>query len=233
MEISRYSLSKMFANIPAKSRHVELSAILSVDNSGHNDGLIKLSLKAINNARKASMKNITARMSKPPFYPEIWPGEHYKLLAGFVMALKPKIVVEIGTEKGLSALALKKYMPKSSKLVTFDTRPWNSIDTYLKETDFNKNFVQYTDDLSNHEQAVKHSALLKSADLIFVDAAKDGKMEYQFFENFEKIGLKKGAIVIFDDIRVWNMLRFWQEIKKPKIDLTSFGNWSGTGVVQW
>jgi hypothetical protein len=52
-------------------------------------------------------------------------------------------------------------------------------------------------------------------------------------EQFYKIGIKDNAILIFDDIRVWNMLEFWREIRMPKLDLTSFGHFSGTGVVQW
>jgi len=39
--------------------------------------------------------------------------------------------------------------------------------------------------------------------------------------------------VLFDDIRLWNMLDIWRSIDFPKLDLTSFGHWSGTGVVQW
>jgi hypothetical protein len=38
---------------------------------------------------------------------------------------------------------------------------------------------------------------------------------------------------MFDDIRLWNMLRTWRTINRPKLDLTSFGHWSGTGLVDW
>lgn len=40
-------------------------------------------------------------------------------------------------------------------------------------------------------------------------------------------------ILVFDDIRAWNMLAIWREIRMPKLDLTSFGHWSGTGLVDW
>jgi hypothetical protein len=39
--------------------------------------------------------------------------------------------------------------------------------------------------------------------------------------------------LVFDDIRIWNMLRIWREIVRPKLDLTSFGHWTGTGIVDW
>ena len=74
---------------------------------------------------------------------------------------------------------------------------------------------------------------LRSADLFFIDAAKDGVMEHHFIKNLKAIGLKPNAVVLFDDIRLWNMLDIWRSIDFPKLDLTSFGHWSGTGVVQW
>jgi len=40
-------------------------------------------------------------------------------------------------------------------------------------------------------------------------------------------------LIIMDDIRVWNMLAIWRRIDRPKLDLTSFGHWTGTGLVDW
>src|SRR6266576_4632422 len=57
----------------------------------------------------------------------VWPGEHYKLLAGLVKVLRPAVAMEIGTAEGLSALAMKKYMPEGGKVVTFDIVPWDQI----------------------------------------------------------------------------------------------------------
>ncbi len=39
--------------------------------------------------------------------------------------------------------------------------------------------------------------------------------------------------VMFEDIRPWGMLSFRQEIERAKLDLTSFGHWSGTGLVDY
>lgn len=219
-----------------KARHMELSIISSADDelSHPNEYLISLSLEAIKNAQQVNLEEVSKRIKKPPFYPDIWPGEHYKLLAGLVLALNPKIVLEIGTGQGLSALSMKKYLSNGSKLVTFDVIAWNKfLDTYLESSDFDESFIQYTDDLNDYSNMLKHENLLKSADIIFVDAAKDGIMEYKFLKGFRKIKLKTNAIIILDDIRVWNMLAFWRNIDYPKIDLTSFGHWSGTGIFQW
>jgi hypothetical protein len=38
---------------------------------------------------------------------------------------------------------------------------------------------------------------------------------------------------MFDDIHLWNTLGTWRRISRPKLGLTSFGHWSGTGLVDW
>jgi hypothetical protein len=69
--------------------------------------------------------------------------------------------------------------------------------------------------------------------LIFIDAAKDGVQEQRFLDNFGTIAFAKAPLVILDDIRVWNMLAIWRRVSRPKLDLTSFGHWSGTGIIDW
>ncbi len=222
--------------IPIQCRHAELSLLSSADDepSKPNSYLIDLALDVISCARRVDLNDVCRRMSGPPYYPNVWPGEHYKLLAGFVMVLKPNIVLEIGTAQGLSALTMKKFLPRGAKLVTFDIIPWSKFaNTCLVASDFDDRFVQSIDDLSDTQGAMKNRNLLEAADLIFIDAAKDGVMEYKFMENLRRISLKPNLITIFDDIRLWNMLAFWRNLTMPKIELTSFGHWSGTGVVQW
>ena len=38
---------------------------------------------------------------------------------------------------------------------------------------------------------------------------------------------------LFDDIKELNMLGTWRAITRPKLDITSFGHWTGTGLVHW
>ena len=79
----------------------------------------------------------------------------------------------------------------------------------------------------------RYREIFQAADFIFVDAAKDGVMEQRFLDNFRKLGLPKGPLVMFDDIREWKMLRIWNDIAEPKLDITSFGHWTGSGWVDW
>ena len=174
-------------------------------------------------------------MKTSPYYPDIWPGEHYRLLAGLVLTLRPTTIIEIGTATGLSALAMKKYLPQNGKIVTVDILSWKSFpDTCLLEGDFEDGrLVQETDDVSDPVLVQKNRELLVNAEMIFLDAAKDAIMEERFISNCRSVPFTKNPLLVFDDTRVWKMLRIWRNISMPKLDLTSFGHWSGTGLVQW
>ena len=213
----------------------ELSAAISmVDAPGQaNSRLIDLALACIATARNLELRTLIERQA--PALVHLWPGEHYKLLRAIVQETKPGLVLEIGTYTGLSALAMIAALPPGSELVTVDIIPWDRIPgSYLRPSDFAEGMLrQIVCDLGQREVAEKHAALLRNADLIFVDAAKDGVFEYRLMQQIKSVGLKPGALLIWDDIRFWNMLRLWREIRQPKLDLTSFGHWSGTGLVDW
>lgn len=164
-----------------------------------------------------------------------WPGEHYKLLKAFVAVLKPRVIVEIGTHEGWSALAMRDALPDGSRIITFDVLPYYAFpNPLLEEKDFQEGRItQILANLADPHEARKHREILEAAEFIFVDAGKDGSTERRLLERFTEIGLKKNPIIIFDDVRVPLMLAIWAEIDRPKIDLVSFGHWSGTGLVDW
>ena len=60
---------------------------------------------------------------------------------------------------------------------------------------------------------------------------KDGKFEYQFLALLGKLEPKENKLLILDDIRFVNMTDLWISILSPKLDISSFGHWSGTGLV--
>lgn len=164
-------------------------------------------------------------------------GEHYRLFAALTELFDPKTIVEIGTATGASARSFLDFSSNDAKFYTFDVIPWNQFDfaggTWITEDDFaSGKLTQYLDDLSKPAMFNKHSELLASADLIFCDAPKDGKFEYELFEKFAEIKMPyKERYLILDDIKFLNMAALWRKIDSPKIDLTSFGHWSGTGLV--
>jgi predicted O-methyltransferase YrrM len=222
---------------PVKANHAEYSMILSLhdDPARPTPSLIELSLRAIEHASRADLSELSARFTHPPVYSEIWPGEHYKLLAGITEALQPAVIIEIGTATGLSALAMKKYLPKTGKIASFDLAPWQRSypNSHLKPEDFaDGRLVQYAANLAESSVMEKYAPLIQEADLIFIDATHDGELEKKLLNQLQQIGFKKKVYILFDDIRVWTMLKMWREISLPKIDLTSFGHWSGTGLVE-
>lgn len=233
----RFKLIKRWMPSPVQARHALYSMLYSQDdNPGQpNLYLIDISIEAIKQAQKISLNDISARLKSSPFYPDIWPGEHYKILAGLTLTLRPKLVIEVGTAEGLSALSIKKYLAPHARIVTFDLVDWRSYPgAVLKENDLKDGrLIQLIDDLANPQIINKHKNLLKQAEMIFFDAGKDGVMEQKFIDNFKTINFHKKPLVIFDDVRVWPMLKIWRGLAMPKLDLVSFGHWTGTGLVDW
>ena len=64
-----------------------------------------------------------------------------------------------------------------------------------------------------------------------MDAPKDGVFEYRFLQLLSTLQPKKNKLLILDDIRFINMVDLWVSIESPKLDVSSFGHWSGTGLV--
>ncbi len=216
-------------------RHAELSALFSLDDSpgSPNERLIDMLLALVARTRRISLSGLSQR--NPPELLHLWPGEHYRLLAALIQELNPRNVLEIGTFTGLSALAMLHYLPVDAQLTTFDIIPWDQIPgTYLRPNDFASGQLhQIVCDLKNPENCRIHASLLRRSDLMFIDGPKDGIFEQRLLDNFASIGLQPHTLLVFDDIRIWNMLETWRGIPYPKFDITSIGHFTGTGLVDW
>ena len=230
-------LVRSLVRVPVKARHAEMTYICSADDdvSQPNDRLLDLALSAVSTARKIDLGSISVRMQSAPRWPDVWPGEHYRLLAGLVKVLKPKNIIEVGTFQGLGSLALLAEMEPGSVLTTLDIAPWKTIPgVCLRDADFGDGRLrQVIGDLADPRFFAQFSETLREADLIFADGPKDVTFERELVRLFSGFRFNRPPIVVFDDIRVMNMLDIWRSIDRPKLDLTSFGHWSGTGVVDW
>jgi hypothetical protein len=120
-------------------------------------------------------------------------------------------------------------------LHTFDIIPWDRLkDTALRAEDFaDGRLRQVIGDIADENVLRQHADLFRRADFIFIDGPKDGRFEPLVVASLDALGLPAAPLVAFDDIRVWNMLTTWRAIDRPKLDVTSFGHWSGTGLVDW
>lgn len=223
--------------MPAQAAGASYSMVFSAhdDSAQPSVRLVEISIKAAARAALIDLTSICSRIKSGPHYPNVWPGEHYKLLSGLVEIIQPHLVIEIGTYTGLSALSMKQSMNGCGTLVTFDVAPWNSFsDSALCAEDFSDGkMIQYVEDVTTELGFANRCALFSEADLIFVDAAKDGQMEQRILDFFSTTTFSRQPLIVFDDIRLWAMLGIWRRVSRPKLDLTSFGHWSGTGLIDW
>jgi predicted O-methyltransferase YrrM len=149
-----------------------------------------------------------------------------------VKILQPELVVEVGTYTGLSALAMLTTLPQHGRLVTYDLIPWNQInESALRPSDFaDGRLEQRIGDLAEPSFFERNRDVLSSATLFFVDGPKDGHFELDFTQLLRSLSRERRALLVFDDVRIWKMLSFWRDLQLPKLDLTSFGHWEGTGL---
>lgn len=162
-----------------------------------------------------------------------YPGEHYRLLGVLVSLLQPEYVVEIGTFKGMGALSLSAGS-KDCLVETFDIVPWNSFpDSLLRQIDFDsERLLQTLADLSESAHWIAHRDRLCKAGIIFLDGPKDGRFEAAFLRYLLPALRGSQSLLVIDDIRTPPMIEIWQGINADKIDATSLGHWSGTGLVR-
>jgi len=218
-------------------RHALPSYLLSMDdeNSQPSEQLLDISLLAAYKANQIDLDGIKRRFDEnAATFLDVWPGEHYKLLAALVEVLQPQHLIEIGTTNGASTLTMKHFLPGNGKITCFSDSPWeNYPGTGMIETDFNDQLEHIQVDLSNSLQAEEHHHTIEQADMIFINTLKNNALEKGLFNLLDVLDFKKPVIIVIDDIRIMPMLKIWRNITQPKLDMTSFGHWTGTGLVAW
>ncbi len=216
-------------------RHSDLSIIASADDDARpNDYLLGIALQGIRDALDASLSDLEARNKELPdaLYYDVYPGTHYRLLMVLARSLGKRNIVEVGTFTGMSSACMLRGMPSGCKLTTFDLSRWQDFRTHLLAEDFTAGKItQVLEDLSSEAVFKKHLSLLNHAELIFCDAPKDGVFEQKFLTNMTLVRPTSTCLLVLDDIRLLNMIDIWRAIRSPKLDLTSFGHWAGTGLV--
>lgn len=140
--------------------------------------------------------------------------EHYRLLHW--LSTKHQFILELGTFRGLSALAM-----------------------------FNQNHI-HTYDVEDHDKSVwlykvpEISCILYDGNIepipfekysmIFLDTMHDGKFEQDVIDHLTTINWK--GILIADDIRLHEQMKeWWNNIQLKKEDWTDIGHWSGSGII--
>ncbi len=213
-----------------KTRHFEPSIIYAPNEVKPNDFLINLISKALLIAWAEEIDAVNPDLTDG-VYCNIFPGEHYRLLKAIAKILNPKKIVEVGTYTGMGARALLQGQSQGS-VYTYDIFPWTHFESHLTQKDFdNGKVIQILADLSNQAEFDKNLDLLNEAEIIFIDGPKDGVFEYQLLPLLKRLKPKENKLLILDDIRFVNMVDLWISIQSPKLDASSLGHWSGTGMI--
>lgn len=162
----------------------------------------------------------------PEFYAEAG-KEHYRLLA-YLSTKVSGTLIDIGTHRGASALALS-FNP-ANRVLTFDIE-----ERTPQIVDHRSNVTRFIEDLTKDNVRNKYRRTLLESPLILLDIdPHEGERECEFLEWLE-VNEYKGLVVL-DDVWHFKDLRekVWYEIPRSrKIDLTRVGHWSGTGLMTY
>ncbi len=206
------------------------------DASRPSEELVRLLCAAATRAIDVDLGPVAARARRDGERTQIvtWPGHHYRLLAALVDELGAASVVEIGTYTGASALTFAARTTVRS-VVTYDIVPWRRIDhVMLDDTDLvgaGGVIEQRLADLQDPAVFEREAPVLESADLIFLDGPKDEAFERSFIDQLLAMPRTRRQCLVIDDVKVNTMVDIWQCFPLPKIDASSVGHWSGTGLV--
>jgi len=226
--VYRFLSRKILRNI--NIGHYEPSIIYSKEDANYSLDLIDLMVDSLKIAARTNLTSGKIDLPDSQFL-NVFPGEHYRLLNAIVKASNSKKVVEIGTATGLSALVMQESISDIS-VITYDIIEWDKFQTHFDKVDFEGSRIrQIIGDLSDDNFFNYNYDILNDADIIFMDAPKDDFFEYKMAHKLSTLTKKPFRLLIIDDIQFVNMIDFWRSITSPKIDMTSFGHWSGTGVV--
>ena len=233
IELSRKIYTALSRNVLRDSsiRHSLPSIAYSKEDMSASAELIELLVDAVKVATNTTLECGKSDLPDSP-YLNVFPGEHYRLINAIARVSKANNIVEIGTYTGMGTLSLKAGLPNVSVL-TYDIIKWDALDlpSHFDPSDFNEKLVQIIGDLSQDEFFNDNFDNLNNADIIFMDAPKDDKFEYEMADKLTRLTPKEFRLLILDDIQFVNMIDLWRNIKSPKLDITSFGHFSGTGVV--
>lgn len=153
--------------------------------------------------------------------------QHYRLLA-YLSTQVSGTIIDIGTHRGASAIALS--YNTSNRVLTFDIE-----DRAPSIVDHRNNIVRFIEDLTTPAIREKHRRTLLESPLIFLDIdPHEGDREWAFLEWLREAGYR--GVVVLDDVWHFKPLRekVWYRLPRAeKIDLTSVGHWSGTGLVSF
>ncbi len=175
--------------------------------------------------------------------------EEIKGLVEAVEALKPKIIVEVGTNMGGSLFCFTKVAQKDALVISVDLPEGLGGGGYpIYRSDFYKSFATNSQKmllwrLDSHQKStldkLKETLNGQKIDFLFLDGDHSFEGIKQDFEWYAPL-VRSGGIVAFHDIKPslpdnWIQVgRFWNEIKEDyqyKEVVSNEVSWGGIGVL--
>lgn len=174
-----------------------------------------------NNARERVLQRIEEE-TKRRFLPIIGKAKG-KLLESIVKKKQPRLILEVGTLVGYSAILMARNLNRG-KIITIEISPRNARSTVknIEEAGLADKIIVVQGD------ALKVIKRLKERfELVFIDAAKEEYLTYlQLLEKNGNIG--KGTIVVADNVKIFadamrDYLEYVRDKKRYKSSYYDFG----------
>jgi hypothetical protein len=151
--------------------------------------------------------------------------EHYKLLAYLSLEIQSPKIIEIGTFVGNGTNALSYNEAKSVE--SYDIFSSFPTDAAILTVEAKSNVKCFVKDCVGELHNI-----VKDTDLLFIDIDHTGYTERIMMDELKKIGYK--GLVLLDDTKLnEGMINFWNSITEEKLDISDYGHWSGTGIVNF
>ena len=155
------------------------------------------------------------------------PGsEYYRLLTYASTLYNNSNILDIGSNRGYSALALS--YNKTNTIYSFDI-----VDNIFDNIKPVNNINFYKENIFEKEVGEKWRQLILSCPFIFMSSnTHDGFNEFHFYNYLKSINYN--GFIICNNIWYFKEMRdkFWYKINhEERYDITDVGHWSGTGII--
>jgi|9_EtaG_2_1085328.scaffolds.fasta_scaffold04713_2 fibronectin type 3 domain-containing protein len=158
--------------------------------------------------------------------------EHYHLLGYMSTMVNDSVIIDTGTHRGSSALALS--YNQSNKVLTYDIERFRGgIDNNIKNIPSN---IESNCNMSITDLIKSNPQLVLGTSLFFLDINHEGPDEIEVFDFLLSNNYK--GILILDDIHYNNQMeQVWDYVKSNDVltlDVTKYGHLldsAGTGIV--
>lgn len=150
---------------------------------------------------------------------------NYVWSSALMDVVKPKQVVELGGAMGVWSICVLQNLPPESQLYSITLAEHGLEFSYVVDTYYNFHPIIGDDlDLNNFK-----GVDLDRTDVFYFDSLHTNEQLTKELELYRPF-FKKGALLLFDDIRMDELLPVWNALPYEKLELTDPCHFTGWGV---